>query len=116
RHRRRDHGVPAERRARPDRAARRSEHGGGRRVSVQTTMAPPTAPPRLKRRRARFRLTAGPIRGLLPLIVLLVVWQLVGSTSSISFPPPETWITAIRDLAESGILWPASRTTLITFA
>ena len=85
-------------------------------MSVQTTMAPPTAPPRLKRRRARFRLTAGPIRGLLPLIVLLVVWQLVGSTSSISFPPPETWITAIRDLAESGILWPASRTTLITFA
>lgn len=67
------------------------------------------------RRTARFRVPTKSIRGLLPLIVLLVVWQLLGSDDSVSFPRPGTWFTAIGDLASSGQLGPAVRTTLVTF-
>jgi ABC-type nitrate/sulfonate/bicarbonate transport system permease component len=80
-------------------------------MSVRTAAAPG-----LGRGRARYRFSIGPIRGLLPLIVVLAVWQLVGSDDSVSFPPPDAWITAVGDLADSGILWPAARATLITFA
>jgi ABC-type nitrate/sulfonate/bicarbonate transport system permease component len=80
-------------------------------MSVRTAAAPA-----IERRKARHRFSLGPIRGLIPLIALLAIWQLVGSDTSVSFPPPDTWITAIGDLASSGVLWPAARATLITFA
>lgn len=32
-----------------------------------------------------------PLRGLLPLALLLAIWQLIGSERSPYFPPPSTW-------------------------
>ena len=57
-----------------------------------------------------------PLRGLLPLAVLLVVWQLLGSAHSPYFPPPSTWARGVGDLWSSGRLWPATVQTLSTFA
>jgi sulfonate transport system permease protein len=59
---------------------------------------------------------AAMLRGLLPLAVLLVIWQLTSSTDSRSFPPPSTWPDALVQLQEEGALMPAIRTTLVTFA
>jgi ABC-type nitrate/sulfonate/bicarbonate transport system permease component len=77
--------------------------------------ADPAFAPSLRRGSARYKVSAGPIRGLLPLIALLIVWQLAGSETSVSFPRPDAWITAIGDLSEAGVLWPATRATLLTF-
>ena len=65
-----------------------------------------------KRRKGSFP----PLRGLLPLAVLLGVWQIVGSESSPYFPPPSTWVRGLRTLWENGTLRPAARQTLTTFA
>ncbi|HKZ15640.1 MAG TPA: ABC transporter permease subunit [Solirubrobacterales bacterium] len=56
------------------------------------------------------------LKGLIPLMILLVIWQLAGSDSSLSFPPPSSWIDSLRELADHGSLGPALRTTLVTFA
>jgi ABC-type nitrate/sulfonate/bicarbonate transport system permease component len=57
-----------------------------------------------------------PLRGLLPLIVGLVGWQLFGSDTSAYFPRPSEWWAALQDLADDGVLWPSIRATLETFA
>ncbi|MDQ3978478.1 MAG: ABC transporter permease [Actinomycetota bacterium] len=57
-----------------------------------------------------------PLRGLLPLAALLLIWQLLGSEDSPYFPPPSTWIDGLRDLWSNGRLWPAAVQTLSTFA
>lgn len=57
-----------------------------------------------------------PLRGLLPLALLLGLWQLLGSESSPYFPPPSTWVRGLRTLWENGTLGPAARETLVTFA
>jgi ABC-type nitrate/sulfonate/bicarbonate transport system permease component len=57
-----------------------------------------------------------PLRGLLPLAVLLGLWQLLGSESSPYFPPPSTWARGLRTLWDNGTLRPAARETLATFA
>lgn len=67
-------------------------------------------------RRAWRRLPGGGLRGLLPLVVLLGLWQLTGSETSVSFPTPNTWLRALRDMYEAGVLGPAVGTTLETFA
>lgn len=54
------------------------------------------------------------MRGLLPVVLLLVVWQLVGDDSSTSFPPPSTWWTAIKEMNDSDVLLPALEATLKT--
>lgn len=56
------------------------------------------------------------VAGLLPLVVLLLVWQITGPERSISFPRPDTWLAGLGDLFASGDLLPALRTTLLTFA
>ena len=38
------------------------------------------------------------LRGLIPIAVLLGIWQLVGNTSSLTAPPPSTWWTAFRGI------------------
>jgi sulfonate transport system permease protein len=53
--------------------------------------------------------------GLLPLLVLLVVWELTGLERSITFPRPSTWLLGLRDLYAEGALQPALRTTVLTF-
>ena len=57
-----------------------------------------------------------PLRGLLPLGVLLVLWQVNGSEQSPYFPPPSTWLRGLYRLWDNGSLGPAARETLWTFA
>ena len=57
-----------------------------------------------------------PLRGLLPLGVLLGVWELTGSERSPYFPPPSTWARGLNRLWEAGTLRPAMGQTLATFA
>jgi ABC-type nitrate/sulfonate/bicarbonate transport system permease component len=59
--------------------------------------------------------STAPLRGLIPLVILLVVWQLVGNQHSPFFPPPSRWWHAISGLQGSGHLWPAIGTTALTF-
>lgn len=57
-----------------------------------------------------------PLRGLLPLVVLLGVWQLIGlAHQSVFFPPPSQWINQTATLASGGGLWTGVRQTLVTF-
>jgi ABC-type nitrate/sulfonate/bicarbonate transport system permease component len=56
-----------------------------------------------------------PIRGILPLILGLVLWQVLGDPSSPYFPPPSEWFDALRPLVEQDKLLPALRETTVTF-
>ena len=56
-----------------------------------------------------------PIRGLLPLVVILGVWQLVGAADSPYFPPPGEWVKALEPLLDNGTLMPALGWTAATF-
>ncbi len=57
-----------------------------------------------------------PVRGLLPLALLLVAWQALhaGSIKSPFFPPPSAWWTGLTQLAASGRLASASLATMET--
>lgn len=58
-----------------------------------------------------------PVRGLLPLVVLLGVWELVEhSDTSTFFPPPSQWFTQTWQLTKGGALVHALLATLETFA
>lgn len=57
-----------------------------------------------------------PLRGLAPLVVLLGVWEAIGTGSSPYFPPPSSWVRGLRTLWDNGTLGPAARQTLVTFA
>ncbi|MGH3277192.1 MAG: ABC transporter permease [Streptosporangiaceae bacterium] len=62
------------------------------------------------------RAAAAPLRGLLPLVVLLGVWELIGlAHQSVFFPPPSRWVTQTAALASGGGLYAAVRQTLVTF-
>ena len=56
------------------------------------------------------------VRGWVPLIVLLLIWQFLGDPASVSFPRPTTWLTGIRRLHENGSLIESLQETLVTFA
>jgi NitT/TauT family transport system permease protein len=56
-----------------------------------------------------------PVRGLLPLVVLLVSWQLAGDPASPYFPPPSTWVDGVRPLVAADKLAPAIGQTSLTF-
>jgi len=56
------------------------------------------------------------LRGLLPVAVLLIVWQLTTSDVSLSFPPPDEWLKAIARMNADGVLCPAALHTLATYA
>lgn len=56
------------------------------------------------------------LRGLVPLALLLVVWQLVGSTDAASTTPaPSTWWTALKQIEHSGALWSALGKTMLLY-
>ena len=57
-----------------------------------------------------------PLRGLLPLAIVLSIWELLASDRSVYFPPPSEWIDGLRELWSRGALWPAAVQTLSTFA
>jgi len=70
-------------------------------------------PKRLRRKRSGAG--AAPLRGLIPLVLLLALWQVAGSADALSFPRPDTWLTAIERMNDEGVLLPALRQTLWTF-
>jgi ABC-type nitrate/sulfonate/bicarbonate transport system permease component len=81
---------------------------------------PPVTPgaettPGVRRRRKATERSGTPVRGLLPLILALVLWQLVGDPASPYFPPPSDWYTATVPLLENGELLPALGWTTLTF-
>lgn len=63
--------------------------------------------------RGRIRLASLP--GLLPLLMLLVVWQLVGSPDSPFFPAPSSWWPALFTRGQGDTLVPAIADTVRTF-
>jgi ABC-type nitrate/sulfonate/bicarbonate transport system permease component len=73
-----------------------------------------TTPGPRRRRKATER-SGTPVRGLLPLVLALVLWQLVGDPTSPYFPPPSDWYTATVPLLENGELLPALGWTTLTF-
>lgn len=81
-------------------------------MSALTTVRDERAARTSSRRHAK---ALGGIRGLLPLIVLLTVWQIVGDPGSFSFPPPDTWVESIVSLTATGRLLPALGATLLSF-
>ncbi|MFC0111360.1 ABC transporter permease [Kibdelosporangium aridum] len=56
-----------------------------------------------------------PIRGLLPLVILLGLWQLLGDPGSPYFPPPSEWVSAVQPLVDNNTLWEAIGATALTF-
>ncbi|MEH2548927.1 ABC-type nitrate/sulfonate/bicarbonate transport system permease component [Bradyrhizobium sp. AZCC 2262] len=52
------------------------------------------------------------LQGLLPLIVLLSIWQVLGDPRSPYFPPPSAWIVVLSERSAAGDLLPA---VLVTF-
>lgn len=62
------------------------------------------------------RAAAGtPLRGLLPLVFALGLWQLLGSDDALTFPRPSAWFDSLRQMNDEGVLIPAIMTTLQTF-
>jgi len=69
------------------------------------------------RRKARdVRPLLPPLVGLLPLALLLVLWQVFGHVDSTEFPPPSTWLDALRAVDDRDLLWPAIQRTVLVFA
>lgn len=71
-----------------------------------------------RRGRRATRRPARALLGLLPLVALLGYWQLFGSATSISFPRPNRWFSALSQLVNQGqpLLGSATVVTLETFA
>lgn len=61
------------------------------------------------------RSAVAPLRGLLPLAVLLGCWQLFPARDSLTLPPPSHWLSALADLFSDGTLLPAIEHTLVTY-
>lgn len=57
----------------------------------------------------------GLLKGLLPLIAVLVIWQIVGNKDSSTMPPPSTWWDSLKEIEQQGGLWTAFGTTLKLF-
>lgn len=68
-------------------------------------------PSRIRRRRFA---SLPPLRGLLPLVLFLAVWQAIDPRGSAYFPPPSAWWVSIVALVHNGRLFPALASTLLT--
>ncbi|WP_433380527.1 ABC transporter permease [Actinoplanes sp. CA-142083] len=55
------------------------------------------------------------LRGLVPIALVIVLWQLFGTKDSITTPPPSAWWDSFKQIEESGALWPALGTSLKLF-
>jgi ABC-type nitrate/sulfonate/bicarbonate transport system permease component len=60
-------------------------------------------------------MSSTPVRGLLPLVALLVIWQLTGDPASPFFPPPSTWVDGVAPLVDGDRLFGALGQTSLTF-
>ena len=56
-----------------------------------------------------------PVRGIIPLVLALLFWQLVGDKNSPYFPPPSEWYATTKPLVEQDVLLPALWATTTTF-
>jgi len=56
------------------------------------------------------------LRGLAPIALVIVLWQLLGNRDSTTTPPPSAWWSSFREIERSGALWPALGTSLKLFA
>jgi ABC-type nitrate/sulfonate/bicarbonate transport system permease component len=56
-----------------------------------------------------------PVRGLIPLVLLIAAWQVFGSDTSPYYPRPSTWWTGLTTLWSGGSLLPAIGSTMETF-
>jgi ABC-type nitrate/sulfonate/bicarbonate transport system permease component len=56
------------------------------------------------------------VKGFLPLLTGLCIWQFTGSAGSALFPPPVTWWHAIARLIDVGTFFPALTATLTILA
>ena len=59
---------------------------------------------------------ASPVRGLLPVAVVLITWQLTATSDSLLFPPPSEWLKALSRLHDGEVLTPAVAQTVSTYA
>lgn len=57
-------------------------------------------------------MTLRSLRGLIPIALLLGLWQLIGSPNSATAPTPSTWWPALKSIERSGALWPALEKTM----
>lgn len=69
----------------------------------------------VRRRRSSRGAAVPPLRGLLPLAIALVAWQLLQHGSSAYFPRPSLWWDALVEQARSGALRPAVVASLKSF-
>lgn len=69
----------------------------------------------IRLRRPSKNHTIPPLRGLLPLIIGLIIWQLLAHGQSAYFPRPSLWWEGIEHESQSGALKPAIEATLKSF-
>lgn len=79
-------------------------------------MAAPIAVAPARRKRGQRTAWFPPLRGLLPLVIGLVLWQLLQRGPSPYFPRPSLWYQAVRRLLDAGQLLPALGQTTRSFA
>jgi ABC-type nitrate/sulfonate/bicarbonate transport system permease component len=56
-----------------------------------------------------------PLYGILPLVLVLALWQLLGPEQSVYAPRPSQWAAAVAELWRHGELQAAAMETLVTF-
>jgi ABC-type nitrate/sulfonate/bicarbonate transport system permease component len=56
------------------------------------------------------------LRGLLPIALVILLWQVLGDPDSTTTPPPSAWWRSFGEIERSGALWPALATSLRLFA
>jgi ABC-type nitrate/sulfonate/bicarbonate transport system permease component len=56
-----------------------------------------------------------PVRGIIPLVLALLLWQLMGDVESPYFPPPSEWYAQTKPLLDQDLLLTALRQTTVTF-
>lgn len=85
-------------------------------TAVDVTTAVTARETRRRVRRAQRGWVGTPARGLIPLVLGLVIWQLVGDKESPYYPPPSEWYQAVKPLivGEHELL-PALGWTTLTF-
>jgi ABC-type nitrate/sulfonate/bicarbonate transport system permease component len=85
-------------------------------TALRVDDAPRTRPTRpVGRRPRRWMSVVRAVRGLLPLIALLLIWQFLGDGDPLRFPKPSLWWPAVTDLQDQGVLLPAVERSLSTF-